>query len=431
MFNRQLKSDLELALEARNEYRRDLDAIRQHLPSIEFDSSGSLIRANEKFSRIVGYSEQELLGNHHRLLCDPAYVQSAEYSRFWKELNSGKPLSGVFPRLNKEGKEVWLEATYLPVTDDNGKVTKVIKTAADITPSYQEDETRKALILALDRSMATIEFTPDGYILAANQNFLDLMGYRESDIVHQHHRIFCLQSFYEENPDFWADLSRGHYKSGLFERVDVSGAPVWIEATYNPVLDKAGRVTKIVKIASDVTERIKKNEAVRNAAEIASATAEETDQVARSGMSSLQDAIQTSEEINGVVATAVETIAALNEKFKDIENIVGTIRAISEQTNLLALNAAIEAARAGDMGRGFSVVADEVRQLAGRTGESTSEISGVVVTNREMLDDITERVKQVAAISEQGLTKISDVAKIMDDIQKGAENVSKTVLELQ
>lgn len=431
MFNKSLKQELAITRQDRDSYLQDLAAMKHHLPSIEFDPEGIVLKANSAFVDIVGYSERELIGQHHRLLCEPAYAKSDAYKRFWQDLNSGKPFSGTFPRINKTGEEIWLEATYLPVTDPSGSVVKVIKTAADVTVAYKDAETGKALLQALDRSQAIIEFAPDGRILKANKNFLSLMGYRESDIVNKHHRMFCLGEFYEKNPDFWQELRRGEYKSGLFERINSAGSHVWIEASYNPVMDKSGKVIKVVKIGADVTTRIKRNLAVQHAAEIASATAEETDQVARSGIKSLHDAIQTSESVKNVVSGAVATISVLNEKFKDIEKIVSTIRGISDQTNLLALNAAIEAARAGDLGRGFAVVADEVRQLAGRAGASTTEITNVVVENREMLNDITSRVKQVAVISEEGLSKISDVSKIMDDIQRGAENVSKTVLELK
>lgn len=256
------------------------------------------------------------------------------------------------------------------------------------------------------------------------------MGYRLDEVVGKHHKFFCDNQFYSENPNFWNELSSGRFKSGLFERRRSNGETVWLEATYNPVFNQDGKVVRVVKFGTDITDRIKRNMAIQHAAEIASATAEETDQIARRGIDSLKAAVATSQTITNVVSNSVTALEQLNDKFKNIESIVDTIKSISEQTNLLALNAAIEAARAGEQGRGFAVVADEVRQLAARTGESTSEIARVIIDNRDKMLEITDGVQEVSNVSTQGLNMISEVSQIMDEIQRGAENVSKTVIDL-
>lgn len=430
LFGRERIQQLEATISELSSDRKSLAAIKDSMACIEFDLDGNVLDASAIFLNLMGYSKAEIVGQHHRNFCDDFYRNSAEYKQFWRTLGAGQAVSGTFPRLNKRGDELWLEATYFPVKDHANRVEKIVKIAVDITAKHNEAESKDAILEALDRSLATIEFTPDGHIVAANQNFLHFMGYRLEELRGKHHRLLCTDKFYQENPNFWDELSRGQFKAGLFERRKANGEAVWIEASYNPVLGKNGEVARIVKFGSDVTARVNRNLAIQHAAEVASATAEETDQIARTGIKTLQDALGTSKRISAVVTEAVDNMSGLNEQFKNIENIVGTIQSIAEQTNLLALNAAIEAARAGDQGRGFAVVADEVRQLAGRTGVSTSEIARVVATNRDMMKEITEKVVTVSSISDKGVVGIGEVSRIMDEIQRGAEAVCKTVSQL-
>ncbi len=430
MFFKSRKNALESAQKLCAELAAELRAIKTNVGSIEFTPDGHILTANSIFLDVVGYSLDEIKGKHHSLFCAEELKSSPEYAQFWDRLRNGSKMTGTFARVAKDGRAVWLEATYFPVKDESGHVYKIIKMAADVTKDHQKAASQSALTNALDRSLATIEFDPAGKIITANNNFLRIMGYRLDEVTGKHHKIFCDNQFYSENPNFWDELSNGRFKSGLFERRRSNGETVWLEATYNPVFDQDGKVVRVVKFGTDITDRIKRNMAIQHAAEIASATAEETDQIARRGIDSLKAAVATSQTITNVVSNSVTALEQLNDKFKNIESIVDTIKSISEQTNLLALNAAIEAARAGEQGRGFAVVADEVRQLAARTGESTSEIARVIIDNRDKMLEITDGVQEVSNVSTQGLNMISEVSQIMDEIQRGAENVSKTVIDL-
>ena len=430
MFDKKLKLQLEQLKTESDQSRFLTDAIKRNVGYVELSSDGNLIFANDLFLGWVGYSLREVENKHHRTLCRPEYSASNEYMQFWQTLNSGQSISGSFDRVGKDGSIVWLEATYFPIKDDQGRVTKVVKIASNITNEHLENERQQAMLAALDKSTATIEFTPDGTILAANDNFSRLMGYNLEQVQNKHHRIFCTDKFYESHPNFWQELASGRFQSGQFERRNSRGESVWIEATYNPIYNVQGKVERVVKIATDITQREIRNQAVQRAAEVASATSEETDQIARRGISTLEESVETTRAINDQVSDTVHTISQLSDQFKNIESIVVTIKSIAEQTNLLALNAAIEAARAGEQGRGFAVVADEVRTLAARTSESTSEIAKVVETNGSMMADIIARIEEVSAISEKGLEKATAVSSIMDEIQKGAENVSNVVNNL-
>ena len=412
-----------------NESKSVLSAIYNHVAYIEFTPEGKVLDANDLFLDTVGYKREEVIGKHHRMFCDSDYAKSSEYSQFWQALQGANSTSGTFMRFNANGEKLWLEATYFPV-EVNGVVTKVIKIASDITKNYVQRKSQEALTEALDKALATIEFHPDGTIIKANHNFLSTVGYSLAEIVGKHHKMFCTDSFYQNNPRFWEELSDGQFKSGKFKRITSDGSQIWLEATYNPILDNKGKVIKIVKFASNITDRIKDNEAVSEAAQIAYESAVSSAQTAKTGSDILHDAIANSDAIVSQVLKSVDLIKNLNEQSAVIGSIVSTISSIADQTNLLALNAAIEAARAGEYGRGFAVVADEVRQLAASTSSSTNEIATVVKNNQELTNDISKQITSVSDSSEQGRELIAKVSEVIQEIERGADAVSATVSKL-
>jgi len=429
MFNFKLKAELQACQMQLAQTQAFIEAVKAGVATISFTPQGEILDANPLFLSVVGYSEQEVVGKHHRIFCDTHYAQSSSYAQFWEQLRHGHSHSGIYQRVDKQGRELWLEATYFPVKLD-GKVVKVVKIASDITESYQQLSRQKAIISALDRALAIIEFTPKGDIITANQNFLSCVGYSLSQLKGQHHKLFCDEHFYREQPHFWEDLAHGQLKSGLFSRRDSHGNEIWLEATYNPIKDENGKVVKVIKFASDVTERIKRAQAVSEAANIAQTISQETTRFAATGSELLTASVAISSAISEQVGRTSGLIGQLNEQSKSIESIVSTISSIAEQTNLLALNAAIEAARAGDQGRGFAVVADEVRQLAARTSLSTSEIASVVQKNRELTAQITGNINEVATSAQRGKEQIGEVSGVMAQIEQGAINVTETVSNL-
>ncbi|ANB68781.1 methyl-accepting chemotaxis protein [Aeromonas sp. 96A] len=429
MFNSKLKAELQQCQDQLLEQQGFFDAVHGSVATITFTPDGTVLAANDLFLNVVGFSAPEVIGQHHRIFCDKLYAQSSDYQQFWADLKQGRSRTGVFQRFNKRGEAIWLEATYFPVKL-RGVVTKVIKIAADITEHHLQLLSQQAVVTALDRSLAVIEFTPGGEVIAANGNFLHTMGYTLAQVQGKHHRIFCDDHFYQENPHFWEELGRGQFKSGLFCRQNSHGSKVWLEATYNPILDDNRRVVKVIKFASDITERINKSDAVREAAMLAHDAARETLNCAERGAGLLSSVVDTSSLIASQLTHSIGLINQLNEQSRSIEAIVSTISSIADQTNLLALNAAIEAARAGDQGRGFAVVADEVRQLAARTSLSTDEIAKVVQNNRELTAKVTSEMSDVASSAELGKQQVGEVNEVMSDIRREANNVSSTVSDL-
>lgn len=429
MLNRALKKQLQDTQQSAEQAQAVVNALKSHMAYIEFTPEGTILEANERFLNTLGYTHDRIAGKHHSLFCSKGYTNSAAYREFWRTLASGKSTSGTFERVTASGEPIWLEATYFPIVLD-GKVIKVAKIASDVTREHLRLSAEADITKALNRSSAVIEFTPDGIILTANDNFLRTVGYRLADIQGKHHELFCMPDFYRQQPNFWRELAKGEFKSGRFERRSATGDTLWLEATYNPIVDHDGKVYKVVKFATDISQRVEHARQVAQAAHIAHDSALQTTDNAATGAKVLDQAVGNFGAINQHVADAVNLIDKLNEQSSHITAIVSTISAIAEQTNLLALNAAIEAARAGDSGRGFAVVADEVRQLAARTSQSTQEIEKVVKQNQGLTQAITNQIDSVSNSVSAGGELNVQVAKAIKNITESAEQVSKTVAGL-
>ncbi|MGF0240584.1 methyl-accepting chemotaxis protein [Rhodococcus sp. IEGM1300] len=406
-----------------------LEAIDRSMAVVEFDLNGNVLRANQNFLKTLGFTVEQVLGKPHRQFCTPEFARSSQYTQLWTRLKGGHFESGTFERVASNGQPIWLEANYNPIKDAAGNVVKVVKYAMDVTAKVQQESETKARLEAIDRAMAVIEFNLDGSIISANQNFLTRMGYTLAELKGKHHRLFCTDSLINssEYQDFWRRLNQGEFFHGQFERVDKRGQVVWLEANYNPVYDASGRLSKVVKFASDVTSRVQQHERDARSASEAYHISVETRKVAEQGTEVIQQTASEMREIAANIDQSSTLIAQLGERSEQITTIVNTIRAIADQTNLLALNAAIEAARAGEQGRGFAVVADEVRQLAARTSGSTAEIStmiGLIQTETRQAIKSMGTTRDRAA---EGVELANLAGTVILQIRDGASNAEQAV----
>jgi methyl-accepting chemotaxis protein len=238
------------------EYEGKVEAISRAQAVIELELDGTVISANENFLRIFGYSLDEIVGKHHRIFCDPGYAESPEYAEFWHKLGRGEYHAAEFKRLAKGGKEIWLQASYNPIFDMDGKPVKVVKFAMDVTAVKLQNAEFEGKVQAISRAQAVIEFELDGTVISANENFLRIFDYSLDEIVGKHHQIFCDPGYAEspEYAEFWQKLGRGEYDAGEFKRIHKDGTAVWLQASYNPIFDMDGRPFKVVKFASDITQ---------------------------------------------------------------------------------------------------------------------------------------------------------------------------------
>ena len=313
---------------------------------------------------------------------------------------AGQYESAEYKRIGKGGREVWIQATYNPMLDGDGKPTKVVKFAIDVTARKLENADYEGQLAAIRKSQAVIEFAMDGTILTANENFLKTLGYRLSEIQGKHHRMF-VHAAERDQPAyqaFWRKLQHGEYVSAEFNRITKSGGDVWIQASYNPILDLNGRPCKVVKYASDITAQVlarQKSDQVRDMMQRAATGADEL----RDSVQEISVAMDKSQE---TVSTASEEVSRadqqanrLNVAAEAMGGIVILIGNITSQINLLALNATIESARAGEAGRGFAVVASEVKNLANQAKDATDRISNEIGGLSGISEDVTASLQRI------------------------------------
>tara|TARA_R100001129_G_scaffold152033_7_gene114438 strand:+ start:7155 stop:8852 length:1698 start_codon:yes stop_codon:yes gene_type:complete len=380
-----------------------LDAIDKSMAMIEFDLSGKILHANENFLAAIGYELNEIVGKHHRIFVDPKFAGSDDYAAFWSKLGRGEYDSGRYKRIGKGGREIWLEASYNPILH-NGKPVKVVKFATDITENIRRSTDSRGKIEALSRSQAVIEFETDGTIITANENFLKTLGYELGEIVGKHHAIFCDDDYAAsaEYREFWPTLAKGEFKSGEYMRLTKGGKRVHIQATYNPIIDDEGRVLKVVKFASDVTDRV-------------------------ANVETLGQALNAMSEGDLSQRIGKPFIPALEKLRLDFN---GSIEHLSTAMSQVTSNASSIDAAAGEVRNASDTLAQRSERQAASVEETAAALEEITTT----VVDAARRAKEAGTLAaqtrdsaEQAGKVVSDAVAAMGLIENSSSEISKII----
>lgn len=429
MFNNKLKQEIQQLREDLLSVEQVKSSLDSEMLVLQLDPQGRIEMVNGNFESEMLYRADQLLGRKLEDIVPPHVKTLDFYQRMKTAISRGEHLNGAFRLLRGDGQEAWLRSILQPVKNSEGRIKYFTLHSSDLTRTIETSREHESLIKALMRSTAVIEFGLDGTILTANERFLTTVGYRLEQIRGKHHRIFCEPA--DANSAgyqaFWDKLRRGEYIAERFKRIDAHGRVVWLEASYNPIFDAHDVLYKVVKFATVITDQVNQEQAVAEAADIAFNTSLGTDTSARKATEVVTQTVSVMRGLEASMQEAAEGIQALDTQSRVIGSIIKTISDIAGQTNLLALNAAIEAARAGEQGRGFAVVADEVRQLASRTSTATEEIARVVQQNEQLAQAAVAIIDTSKRQAEQGLALADETGKVIVEIQDGAKRVVDVV----
>ncbi|MBI4692774.1 MAG: PAS domain S-box protein [Gammaproteobacteria bacterium] len=396
---------------ANADFQGQIDAINKSQGTIEFALDGTVQTANDIFLGLLGYSLADIKGRHHSLFVEPAYANSPEYARFWEQLRRGEYSAGEYKRIGRGGKEVWIQASYNPIFDLNGKPFKVVKYAADITEQKVRNAEIAGQLQAIDKSQGVIEFTLDGTVLRANDNFLDALGYQSSEIVGRHHSMFVDPAYVssQEYKSFWSKLGRGEHDAGVYKRIGKGGREIWIQASYNPIFDASGRPCKVVKFATDITAQKRYQMTVE---EILRATSTVMTGVAEGNLTQRIEA-----EYDGEFAALK---SAVNDSVAQLKNIVGEIN-----EGAASINTAAREVAKGNVE--LSARTEEQASSLEETAASMEEMTATVQKNAENAQEATRLAISARDLASVGGTVVSRAVSAMAEINQASRKIADII----
>ena len=385
------------------ELEAKIAAVHRSQAVIEFKLDGTIITANENFLGAVGYGLSEVSGRHHSIFVDREYASGQEYRHFWERLNRGEFISAKFRRLAKGGREIWIQASYNPLFDENGQPYKVVKFATDITAEEHERRRTDDERTSRARELADVVSTVG-------------QGLKELADGHLSHRI---------NGSFPADYEqlRVNFNAAIDKlNAKIQEALTGINANADAI--RAG-TAEMSRAADDLSQRTEQQAASleQTAAALGgiTQTVHKTAESAKQASSTVTTARGEAEHSGEIVGRAVSAMQEIEGSSRKVSQIIGVIDEIAFQTNLLALNAGVEAARAGEAGRGFAVVASEVRALAQRAAEAAKEIKALISASSQHVETGSKLVGETGHALSRIVQRVNEINKLVSEIASGAQ----------
>jgi len=395
-----------------SDYEGQLNAVSKAQGVIEFEPTGKIIKVNENFEHITGYSKDEIVGNHHSMFVEPNYKASPEYKAFWENLSKGKPDANVYKRIGKGGKEVWLQATYNPIYDMNGNINKVVKFATDVTKAKLADAENEAQLEALNKVLGVIEFDLTGKITKVNDNFTKVVGYSAQEIIGNHHSMF-MDNNAKNSPDykaFWDKLGRGEADTGQYKRIGKAGNEIWLQASYNPILDMNGKPFKVVKYATDVTEQH------QNATNLSNAVTETQHIIEQAQGGDLTSRVPLDGK-TGAIASLCDGVNALLDKMTEV---ILQVKEAGETINTAA----------GEISTGNNDLSSRTEQQASsleETASSMEELASTVKQNADNAKQANQLAATASSIAVKGGEAVGNVITTMSAINDSAHKIEDII----
>lgn len=393
------------------------DALNKVMGVISFELDGTIIDVNDNFLKVVGYSREDVVGKHHRMFVSPESAQSVEYAEFWAKLNRGEFDSGEYKRVARGGKDIWLQASYNPILDINGKPFKVVKFATEITETKLQRANFEGQISAINKAMGVISFDMDGTIRSVNDNFLNAVGYQREEVVGKHHRMFATPELAKspEYAEFWAKLNRGEFDAGEYQRVGKDGKDIWLQASYNPIFDLNGKPYKVVKYASDITDQKHLQFAVQQAL---SATSTVMNALAQGDLTKLMDG-----EFEGEFALLQQAVNGSITKISSIvQDIIEASISISSAASEISQGNTDLSQRTEEQASSLQETAASMEELTStvrQNSDNARQANQLAVDARSKAEKggsvIQEAIQAMAAISTSS-KRVADIIGVIDEI---------------
>ncbi len=400
------------------------DSLREHGPEFvdglwgaqpvaEYSPDRKLLDANPMFLEVCGYSLDEVRGKSHDVFVDAATLESADYKAMWDTVLAGESRSGEYPRLAKGGEEIYLHAGYVPVRDRRGKVVRVVEVAFNITRQLKSRFDAVGRLNAINKAQAIAEFSLDGIVLTANENFCRAMGYSLDEIVGKHHRIFVdpVYANGDEYREGWARLRRGEPSAGEYRRIGKGGREIWLQASYNPIFDAHGKPYKVVKYATDATEATARKNAVKS-------LGTHLTRLAKGDLTAVIDEVFVGDleklrlAYNASVATMRDVVVRLRGASASLKTATGEILS---GANDLADRTSKQTAAVEQTSAALEQLSTTVDENATRATSASGKARAVSQTASEangVMGEANDAMERISASS----TKISNIIGLIDDI---------------